>query len=234
MGEQKPNDVVIQSAALLGVFGAASFVACLLALTLLRPDMDPARRYVSEFARGPYGWMMTASFMTVGAGVVVIAEGLYRATPGARGRTLATVLLTLAGCGLLLMGVFRSDLQGGPYTLQGRIHATLALVTFPCLNGAFLVFASAFRHHHHWRPMHPWALGIGAASAAAVFLFFSLVALTHPLASDLPNRMQGAAQRLAITWSLVWVLVASARLRLTSALPAPGPDFVPSGAPASS
>ena len=53
------------SLALLG-----SAVACLLALHLIRPRVSPIERRLSEYALGPYGWLIDTAFAMTAARAV--------------------------------------------------------------------------------------------------------------------------------------------------------------------
>ena len=67
---------------------------------LIRPEYDPVAETVSQYAIGPYGYLMTAGFFSVGVGVVALAIGLSRALPwapriGSALLLMATVLQSL-------------------------------------------------------------------------------------------------------------------------------------------
>ena len=42
----------------------------------LRPEYDPVVETVSQYAVGPYGYLMTSAFLALGPGVVALALGL--------------------------------------------------------------------------------------------------------------------------------------------------------------
>jgi len=47
-------------------------------LHVLRTDFDPGYRYLSEYARGPYGVVMISTFFVLSAGSLALSLGLYR------------------------------------------------------------------------------------------------------------------------------------------------------------
>lgn len=192
-----------------------------MALTLLRPDLDPGRRFVSEFARGPHGWIMTGAFALTGLGLLLLASGLHRAMHGIPARSAGAVLLAFGGCSLLLLSIFPVDLQGTPATTMGKVHSLVALLGFLSINVSFLVYVRAFRHGESWKGLYPWATGVGVASLIAFAGYVSLMGSAWLVESDLPNRLQGAGQRLAISWSLAWIVLASVRMRTAPKLAPP-------------
>ena len=50
----------------------------LLLLHLLRPDYTPATNFISNYAVGRYGWIMTTWFLAMSCGLLTLAMGLYR------------------------------------------------------------------------------------------------------------------------------------------------------------
>lgn len=50
--------------------------ACVVALHLLRSDLDPVGHRLSEYANGPYGYLMTTAFVALGGALLTMAVGL--------------------------------------------------------------------------------------------------------------------------------------------------------------
>ncbi len=63
--------------ALVAMVGTVYWIASVVALHLLRPDYDPAQRAISEFAVGPYGYLMTIAFILSGVGSFALTLGLW-------------------------------------------------------------------------------------------------------------------------------------------------------------
>ena len=53
---------------------ATTFAAITIALHLLRREISPLRRGVSNYAVGPYGWLMTLGFVSLAVGVGLMAN----------------------------------------------------------------------------------------------------------------------------------------------------------------
>jgi Protein of unknown function (DUF998) len=54
------------------------YAGAILILHVVRTDFDPGYRYLSEYAVGPYGTLMTSTFYVLSAGSVALAIGLWR------------------------------------------------------------------------------------------------------------------------------------------------------------
>src|SRR5262249_26640885 len=65
------------AAARLTLAGTLAFLATVLVLHLLRRDYDPTRRFLSEFAVGPYGALMTTAFFVLGLSAFALAFGFH-------------------------------------------------------------------------------------------------------------------------------------------------------------
>ena len=125
-----------------------AFLLAVAALHILRPEMDPARRYLSEYAIGRWGLLMTAAFfcVAVGAGALAVGWGRRR-DPLAR--VAAAALLLYAG-GMALAGIVP----------EGPLHNGGALAAFPAVVVALFAVAGVRRS----------LLGALLALAAAVAL----------------------------------------------------------------
>src|SRR5713101_7561079 len=54
------------------------YASVIVLLHVLRTDFDPGYRYLSEYARGPYGTLMTSTFFALSAGSLALSLGLCR------------------------------------------------------------------------------------------------------------------------------------------------------------
>lgn len=192
--------------ALIAIAGITVFSVVVPAMHLLRPDLDPARRFVSEYAGGPYGALMTAGFVALGAGSLALALGLYRgASPAGRSRA-GLILLAVWGVGGLVVAVFPADPQGAPPTTHGAIHGLAAAVAFFSLGPAALLLARRFGRDARWRPFRRTSFVLGLLILAA------LITLVVS-----PPEFAGVAQRALLALDIVWLGAAALRLRSVSA-----------------
>jgi di/tricarboxylate transporter len=110
-----------------------SSAAGLALLHSVRADLSPASHRLSEYANGSYGVIMTVSFFTLGAGMVVLGLAMRLAgTTHGRSRMVRLAVMA-AGCGMVVSGLYPTDPAGAPTTTE-RVHslasgsATLALI----------------------------------------------------------------------------------------------------------
>jgi hypothetical protein len=88
----------------LALLGAA--VACVVALHMIRPRVSPIERRLSEYALGPYGWLMDTAFTATAGGLTALA--IFLASSAGRPR-LVPAALVVAAVGLVLSAVYRLD-----------------------------------------------------------------------------------------------------------------------------
>jgi hypothetical membrane protein len=190
--------------AVVALVAVASFAVTVVLLHPLRPDYDPARRFISEFAIGPYHTLMTAAFFALATGSFALTLALWRA--GARSRPGIT-LLGIWSAGVVIVGIFPTDLQftGRPKTLAGTIHDDTTLVAFVSIMTAMLVLS------YHMRRL--WPSWCRAAMALAVASLVEFGVLFVSVGAGWP----GWPQRLYVATIVAWLLLTAARVRSAAA-----------------
>jgi hypothetical protein len=58
----KPVTAISMTAAGLSIAAVITYQVTLIALIFIRPDLDPSWHTISEWAIGPYGWIMSLAF----------------------------------------------------------------------------------------------------------------------------------------------------------------------------
>lgn len=163
------------------LIGPALFAFVLAALTLIKYDFllslgwhpihEPTFDWPSGLALGPYGWIMTATFILSGLLMILFAYRLFldlkRNIPSKLGSTL------MAFAGLFLAALaFTTDptLRDYPATWHGRLHdlsfVLLGLTLFP----AMIVLGFAFRADPHWKSLAAYTWGTLALAGPAFFI----------------------------------------------------------------
>lgn len=174
------------------LFGLAA--VCVAALHLLRPDLSPVGRRLSEYAIGRHGWLMLVAFCALGAGLLALAAALARERPRA-----VAVLAAAAAVGMVVSGLVPTE--PGATTAAELVHSRAsALATLA------LLVAAAWRSLAH--PQHPLAGGLAVAAVG--------LGLASPLLHDSP--VTGLSQRALWAVLLAWLLVTAARLRREGAM----------------
>jgi hypothetical protein len=77
---------------------------------------------LSEYANGSYGAVMTVSFFTLGAGMVVLGLGMHLAGMSHGWSRVVPLALIAAGGGMVVSGLFPTDPVGAPTTTE-RVHS---------------------------------------------------------------------------------------------------------------
>lgn len=93
------------NAARVSLAATAAFWVLLALLHLVRPDLDPSWRFISEYELGDYGWMMRAAFVCLAVGTTGIGIAIMSDTRGISG-AFGLFLLAVSASGMLLAAVY--------------------------------------------------------------------------------------------------------------------------------
>jgi len=120
--------------------GAAiiTYQILLAAVIGIRPEIDPTRNPVSEYAIGRFGWLTVLAFLLA---AVAYALLLAAVRPLVRGR-LGPILLGACAVGTAGVGIFVADPVVTPWsamTTAGRLHVVCGLSALVLLPGAALL-----------------------------------------------------------------------------------------------
>jgi hypothetical protein len=192
--------------------------AGVLLLHPLRPDYDPARRYLSEFAVGAFAPLMVLVFLALG-GALLALGGAIAGTAGAGPRRRAPALpgvltllgaglLGLSGAGMVVTGLYPTDLSlpGTAPTRTGAIHNRAAGVAFQSALAAMVVLGAGLGSDARWRPRRRWLLPAAALTGVALgaFAVLYVAALWG---------WPGWPQRTLLGAILAWLYLTAWRLR---------------------
>jgi hypothetical membrane protein len=174
---------------------AAYYVIVLIVLHILEPEFDPRFRFMSEYALGDYGWLMTTTFFALGLAPLAAAIGLRAVNQLSRSTRIGLGLLVVAAMFIWLAGVFRDSI---PHLLAG-------VVAFPSMVMAVLLLSWTFRRAAGWQTIYRVTLLIALGMLAMLFL----------MVGDLG--MPGLQQRIFIFLFLLWLsIVVHKSVRLTA------------------
>ena len=199
------NGPVMTSSIAAGVAfgGAAGFLLILATLHVLKPQLDPSWRLISEYAIGRLGWLMSLAFVSLAASCFALhfALGL---SPGG-------VALSVVALGALGSALFVGDPTATPWTSQtaaGRLHtvsAALFVLGFPPaatmvgwdLSGA----PAATRSLPAWISLMVWA---GFLSFVGSIIFYGA-----PKCRFGPQVRIGWQNRLMMVSYATWLMIAA-------------------------
>ena len=168
-----------------------------IALHFLEPEYDPRFHFMSDYAWGAYGWLMTTTFFVLGLAVLTVAVGVRDAHHSSRSARIGFGLLVIGALFVCLAGVFR----GFP------LHDVASAVAFPSLVMAVLLLSWSFRNAAGWQVIHP------ATFLIAVGMFAAIVSMIVDVG------MPGLQQRAFLSLLLLWLsIVVHSLVRVTAGL----------------
>jgi hypothetical membrane protein len=172
------------------VLCAAYYVIALIILHILQPEFDPRFRFMSEYALGDYGWLMTTTFFVLGVALFAAAAALRSAYSSSRSGRVGFGLLAVAGVFVCLAGVFRDSLP----------HLLASVVVFPSVVLAALILSWSFRKVAAWHTIF----------VATFFIALALLGLFISMVADVG--MPGLQQRAFIFLLLLWLSIVVHRM----------------------
>jgi hypothetical protein len=184
-------------------------VGLVLLAHLLKPEISPHWRMLSELAIGRWGVVMNMAFIAWAASDMALAIALRPLVPA-----WVLALLVLVSIGQLGAACFVADPITTPWeqgSTTGRRHTVfgvLFVLGFPTVAALLAVSAIAIGS-----PLWPWLLGMGVLVWACLAVFMILVVRWRrqgrPMGPEmpigLPNRLFAAAY---VAWTIVIALAA--------------------------
>ena len=210
----KPVTAISQVMARLSFVAAAAFVVLLAALHVIKPELDPSWRFISEYAIGDYGWMMVLAFFSLALSYVTLFIAIRSQIRTISGR-IGLALLLVSAAGLTMAGIFTTDpitaSQDG-MTAEGYLHSLGGWLGFAMPFAAALVSWSLARDQA-WSPARRsliWAAGL-----AWIGFLVSLVSLGVMVSQSSgqfgPEVLVGWPTRFEIFTYCVWLMVVAWR-----------------------
>ena len=197
----------LRLAVIAGILGPLLLGGVITLLTILERDfmtsigwrLDAPVDWPSGLSLGPFGWIMTATFLLCGLLIILFASGLRLSLSLSRLASITTSLLTAAGFGLIGL-VSPTDktidkiIHGMPATWTGRLHDASFVVIGSTLMPAMLLLGFVFLKEKRWKDL---AVYTWVTVALAVPTFW----------------MKGFAFYIFLFAILVWCEVIALRLR---------------------
>ena len=196
----------------LAIVAIVSYQILLIALIFLRPDLAPSWHTISEWAIGPYGWIMSGAFLISALSYAALFVMLKSQLHGSLGCVGLGILL-ICVIGATGVGMFTTDPMPlhFPLSTRGTLHVILGtsqLVLLPF--AALLINLSLARNNAAWRSARRvllWTAGLplfGFLSFAVYSAFF-----VFPLGPGAygPGVNIGWPPRFAFLTYMLWVVI---------------------------
>jgi hypothetical protein len=190
------------------IVGVAYFAVIIVALHFLRPDLNPLSQPTSEYAVGPYGFLMTSAFFSMSLGSFALVTGLYQGVSQSARSRIGLGLLGIWAVGVLIALIFPIDPEGAPQTISGTIHGINGPLAFLSLTAGAILVSRRFRQDEKWRPFHRAALILSLVMLAVFIATFVNIATESGFA--------GLCQRIFLAAFVTWFFLTAVRLRSTA------------------
>src|ERR1700687_3751598 len=180
-------------------------------LHVIKPELDPSWRFVSEYADGSYGWVMMLSFFSLALSCAALFVAVRSQIETTGGKIGLGALLIVAPS-LSVAGVFTADpitASKDDLTTHGHLHALSAMVGIPGFPIAALLISwslarrnqasSAVRRSLIWSALLTWV------SVTAMFVYMA-VALPNHGGKFGPGLLTGWLNRFVVVTYCVWLM----------------------------
>ena len=199
-------------AARLAIVAIVSYQILLIALIFLRPDLAPSWHTISEWAMGPYGWIMSCGFLISALSYAALFVLLKSQLHGPMGR-IGLCILLICVIGATGVGIFTTDPMPlhSPLSPRGTLHVifgTSQMVLLPF--AALLINLSLARYNEAWRPTRGILLWTAALPLFGFLSFAVYSALfVFPLGPSAygPGVNIGWPPRFAFLTYMLWVVI---------------------------
>lgn len=196
---------------------AIAFLVLLAVLHVIKPELDPSWHFISEYAIGDYGWIMTLAFLSLAVSCASLAVALWPQITGIVGK-IGLLLLLISAVGMTMAGIFTTDpitTSRDAMTTSGRLHelgATLDLTPF----AALLVSWSLIRRNPAWSSARRVLLLTAGLPLLGLMVFIGSVSMMLPSDGQFgPDVLVGWPNRFLVITYCVWLItVARQAIRL--------------------
>ena len=158
--------MMIASARTVSIVGFVAAISLVVTLHILRTDISPAAGRLSEYANGPYGWMMTTSFVALGCGLIMMGVVLQSGRSREWRSWASPALAFSAGAATILSGIFPTEAPAADESIHSPASAVavVAVVTLALAHST----RSAGRRSGWTRDPAGTGLALGAFVLAAL------------------------------------------------------------------
>ena len=186
------------------------FTVLLAGLHLVKPELEPTWRFVSEYALGRAGWMMTCAFISLATSLLAAVVATWRHVHTVAGR-IGLVILLVAAVGLLIAAGFETDpinTAADAYTHAGRVHLLGASLDYSPIG--MQLTGWALSRTPRWRSLRR-PLMITAGISLALMVGFTAT-LPHDGQFG-PGSYTGLLGRFLLLSYLGWIVVVGRAVR---------------------
>jgi hypothetical protein len=200
------QDRVVTPARLASLAGSA-FLVLLALLHVIKPELDPSWRMVSEYEIGRHGWVMTVAFLCLALGTAAVLPAIRNDVTGRAGR-LGLVFLAISAVGMTMGGIFVSDpitAAKDELTTHGNLHGVGTMLGIPGFVIASVLIGRSLRRNPRWADARR------AISWSTRLVWLSVLGFVGSMAALYDGEFDadvviGWQNRLAVVAFAVWVI----------------------------
>jgi Protein of unknown function (DUF998) len=175
-------------------------IALLVVLHLVKPELDPSWRTVSEYAIGRHGWLMTACFIAQSLGCAALFIAIRSQARHWVGY-IGLFFLLAAAVGPAMAAIFPSDLITTPpaeVSDTGRMHSIAGIIGIPSLPIAAILLSLHLTRQSGWSAKRSQVLVSALVAVLSLLIMLVTVAALMPKDGSFgpdfpigwPNRLQ--------------------------------------------
>jgi hypothetical protein len=176
-----------------GLFAVATSVAfqlLFIAAIVLRPEIDPARKPISEYAIGRLGWLAVLGFLASAAAYACLAAALRHRLPDGLGR-IGLFMLCYCAMATAVVGLCVADPVTTAMTelsVMGRVHVVAGISAFVVLPVAAVAINISLSRTVAWAGSRMLLFVTGLLPSVGLATLIALVATVTP-AEGWPPRL---------------------------------------------
>ena len=209
----------------LAVATSVAFQMLMIAAILLRPEIDPARNPISEYAIGRLGWLAVLGFLASAAAYTCLAAALRH---GLRDRLGRIGLFMLCYCALAtaVVGLCVADPVTTPMSelsAIGRVHVVAGISAFVVLPVAAVAINMSLSRTIAWAGSRKLLIATGLLPTIGFITLVALVATVTPA--------EGWPPRLMFLSYAAWLIAIAIKSVGLSRHPAPDSVSTPGNPP---
>lgn len=196
--------------AITSLCGAFVFLILLGVLHIITPELSPSWRFVSEYAIGENGWVMTLAFLSLSVSCAALCAAV-RQEVTTRGGRIGIILLYIVALSMVVAGIFAMDpitASKDELTTHGNLHGLAAMIGIPGFPIAALLITRSLSRNSRWSDVRSALRWTAHLTWVTLALMYLTIGLTLPRAGKFgPDVPIGWPNRIVVVAYCVWVMV---------------------------